>query len=321
MYVACPIIDQRAQVGADGRPPEDGNMDCVPASLASMAAALLRTPQNADAYHDDVYGQGYVGLQNPQLYVPYLAAKGLKLIAYTGTPADLLARALATIRSGKPVLLSIPSDWNDNPPTSQFAHMVAGCDVDSTHGTDWDHLTLTAMNPWTAAYQTQTLNWWQERLAMCAYKAMWVMEGGSSVGVPTGWRDDGTTMVAPNGVQVVHGFRAYILGHTWDAGNVPLNLEYHADPVSPAHPEWLDGQRQDFRDGSLVWLKQFQDRGSFAAENGADFAAVAHQLADAKTLIAQLEAELGSSGQPGYPQYKAAVQAMSDAIKVLTANG
>src|SRR4029078_354549 len=31
--------------------------------------------------------------------------------------------------------------------------------------------------------------------------------------IPTGWKDDGKTLVAPNGVPVVMGFREYVLAH------------------------------------------------------------------------------------------------------------
>ncbi len=58
-----------------------------------------------------------------------------------GSAQALYGRACAEISAGRPVLLSIPSDWNNNPPRSPYAHMVAGYDVSSNGGT------LTAMNP------------------------------------------------------------------------------------------------------------------------------------------------------------------------------
>lgn len=183
MYIACPVYDQRTQVGSDGRPPADGPMDCVPVSLASMAAGLLGRPQNGTDYHNAVYGEGYVGMQDPARYVAYLAGLGLTLTPFTGAPANLVAHAIASIRARQPVLLSIPSDWDAPTPSSPDAHMVAGCSVDSSPGPSWDQTTAMAMNPWGtaadgyahAAYQTETLNWWVSRLAACSYKAIWVM--------------------------------------------------------------------------------------------------------------------------------------------------
>jgi hypothetical protein len=230
MYVNVPIGNQRTERGSDGQPPEDGNMDCVAESLAKMAQALTGKSIAGDDLHDAVYGQGYVGMQDPARYVSYLASHyGLTLSAYTGTPAALLQHAVACIRARQPVLLSIPSDWNNNPPHSPYAHMVAACDVDSSAGTDWQQMTLTAMNPWTATYQTQTLAWWQERLAACSYKASWVMTKKEALmAVPSGWHDDGTTLTAPNGIVVVRGFRAEVIAAQpqWPGALVPLAAEH-----------------------------------------------------------------------------------------------
>lgn len=291
MYVNCPLIDQRTQLGTDGRAPEDGTKDCVPASLASMAAALLGTPQDADAYHDAVYGQGYLGMQDPAAYVSYLASKGLTLTCFTGTPADLLTHALACIRAHTPVLLSIPSDWDANPPTSADAHMVAGCDVDSSAGSDWDHLTITAMNPWGtagdgythAAYQTQTLNWWTQRLTACSYKAIWVMTrtaGGGSMGVPSGWHDDGTTLTAPNGVPTSGAIRTYVVTRQpqWPAEVQPVASLYGT----------AGGWQQEFAASvSLVCDKANND--AVSEHPGPDYAA---ELSAAKQQIAQLQARI-----------------------------
>lgn len=35
-------------------------------------------------------------------------------------------------------------------------------------------------------------------------------------GITSGWKDDGKTLVAPNGVPVVKGFREYVLARSWD---------------------------------------------------------------------------------------------------------
>ena len=46
------------------------------------------------------------------------------------------------------------------------------------------------------------------------------------VGVPAGWRDDGSTLTAPNGKMVRLGFREYVLRHPWSAENVPVTGEF-----------------------------------------------------------------------------------------------
>jgi hypothetical protein len=191
MRINAPLIDQRAERGSDGRPPEDGNMDCVPVALASMARGLRPelsgvpggdAPRiTGDGLHDAVYGQGYVGMQDPAKFYGVLSSSeyGVRIRAYrAGTvpsgdapAAQLYAYAAEAVYGGRPVLLSIPSDWNNEPPRSAFAHMVAACDVTDHLGTH-----LTAMNPWGGFYQTQARAWWVERLDRCAYKAAWVME-------------------------------------------------------------------------------------------------------------------------------------------------
>lgn len=201
MKVNVPVYDQRTQIGNDGRPPEDGNQDCVPTSLAAMAAALLGRPFTGDGLHDAVYGEGYTGLQNPARYVAHMATLGLDMVYLSDTPDRLVARAIAEINAGHPVLLSIPSDWDANPPHSSFAHMVAGCDVDPSGAT------LTVMNPWGtredgyahAAYQTETTDWWRDRLTRCSYQGIWIL---SKIGVP---------IVADTGLG--SGFAAYQTAH------------------------------------------------------------------------------------------------------------
>lgn len=239
MLVNCPIVNQRTEVGSDGRPPEDGNMDCVPASLASMARGLRPDLKlTGDGLHDAVYGQGYVGMMDPARFVGVLATDGLTLTPYQGTPTALVTRAVAELDASRPVLLSIPSDWNNEPPHSPYAHMVAACDVAHESGVVY----LTAMNPWTATYQKQAFDWWVERLAHCSYHGMWVMEVGMPI--PQGWKDDGTTLVAVNKVPVIRGFRDHILAAvTWNAALVPVAPEYG---LGPGHV------RQDFA-MSLEW--------------------------------------------------------------------
>lgn len=78
-----------------------------------------------------------------------------------------------------------------------------------------------------------------------------IQNGGTMV--PTGWHDDGTTLTAPNGVKVVQGFRDWVLSHSWDAGNIPEEAEYSANPVLLHNASVGAGSRQCFRDCLLWW--------------------------------------------------------------------
>ncbi|WIG59484.1 MAG: hypothetical protein OJF49_002231 [Ktedonobacterales bacterium] len=164
-----PLKDQRTEPTSDGHPPEDANMDCVPTALAAMCQGLLGGFYSGDALHDAAYGQGYVGMQDPARFTDQLARYGLRMQRVSGAADALVARAATEIGAGHPVLLAIPSDWNDEPPTSRYAHMVAGCDAP-------DAATLVAMNPWGGFYQRQSRAWWTERLAHCVYQGIWIVE-------------------------------------------------------------------------------------------------------------------------------------------------
>src|SRR5258708_6791140 len=61
------------------------------------------------------------------------------------------------------------------------------------------------------------------------------LQGGGTMGIPTGWHDDGTTLTAPNGYTVVHGFRAKVLAG-WDAADVPLEEEHQVAHVENYYP-------------------------------------------------------------------------------------
>jgi hypothetical protein len=83
--------------------------------------------------------------------------------------------------------------------------------------------------------------------------------GGSMAGVPPGWSDDGTTLMA-GGVPVVKGFRKFVLENPWFASlipsmgpgaNRPLKPEYTSASIEPGNPSIGAGSRQDFLLASL----------------------------------------------------------------------
>src|SRR5258708_1419228 len=59
--------------------------------------------------------------------------------------------------------------------------------------------------------------------------------GGTTMGTPVGWHDDGTTLTAPNGYTVAHGFRAQAYAG-WDAADVPLEEEHQVAHVENYYP-------------------------------------------------------------------------------------
>ncbi|HEX6798678.1 MAG TPA: hypothetical protein VF116_13300 [Ktedonobacterales bacterium] len=309
MKIAVPLKDQRVEQTTDGRPPEDGNMDCVPTSLAAMCQALTGRLTSGDDLHDRVYGQGYVGMQDPARFAGLLDSLGVSMARVGGDAASLVARAASEIAAAHPVLLSIPSDWGDEPPHSQYAHMVAGCDVPDANS-------LTAMNPWGGFYQTQSRAWWAERLAHCSYSGIWVLAKKETPvatnGIPSGWHDDGATLTAPNGHHVVRGFRMYVLANSWDAANVPLEDERWIDPLSWTDPKSGAGARQIFASVALRWtqttnvLREVLGAELLAAEQ--HIGAQAQQIAALQAQLKQQQGQTGQTGQAG--QDTAAEQAV-----------
>jgi len=60
----------------------------------------------------------------------------------------------------------------------------------------------------------------------CGLLILDMPSGGTPVTIPTGWTDDGTKLIAPNGNLVVRGFRDLIHNApSWDAADQPLEVE------------------------------------------------------------------------------------------------
>lgn len=85
----------------------------------------------------------------------------------------------------------------------------------------------------------------------------YVQNGGSTMGIPAGWKDVNGVLVAPNNVPVHNGFRAAIERDPgFDPANVPNEAEYNANPVMIHRPDLGDGDRQTFRDGAYYWTSR-----------------------------------------------------------------
>jgi len=131
----------------------------------------------------------------------------------------------------------------------------------------------------------------------------YINQGGSMA--PTGWKDDGTTLTAPNGVPVVKGFRDYILNNSWDARDVPLAAEEAVNPVEIgfSQPDGDNsGSRQIFMYSELGWTSS---RGVFRISVGREFWTLLRQ--------GQIPATIAAIA-PALQNLRAAIDAM---LKVL----
>jgi hypothetical protein len=79
--------------------------------------------------------------------------------------------------------------------------------------------------------------------------------GGGTMGVPQGWTDNGTQLIAPNGVAVVKGFREIVLNWPggYDAEDWPLTPEVAVAHPDPLNPIGCNGAVQPFRKRFHIW--------------------------------------------------------------------
>lgn len=115
--------------------------------------------------------------------------------------------------------------------------------------------------------------------------------GGAVTMVPTGWKDDGVTLTAPNGKPVIHGFRDFVLGFPggWPAWNWPLENESHLTPLELSNPALGGGAHQPFRATLLEWTAA---KGAFVCWVGQEYLALEASLAQATAQVSSLTAQV-----------------------------
>lgn len=241
-----PLKSQLNEPSSDGKPSENDHYDCVATSLASGLQYRLKKSFNGDELKDAVYGDSYTGGMAAVRYVSYCTNLGVALQAINGSQDALLAALHREIHAGNPCLVTMPSQWGSAP--SQ-----PGWNPVSPSG--WTHVGLACgdgpgmirvMNPWGGFWHDGSDDYWRVRLC---YGQIWrvASKGATTVGIPTGWHDDGTTLTAPNGQSVRMGIRTYIMGQNWNADEQPHEAERFVSSVMEQDGRWGDGSIQDFR--------------------------------------------------------------------------
>ncbi len=112
------------------------------------------------------------------------------------------------------------------------------------------------------------------------------IKGTLGTGVPAGWHDDGTTLVAPNSVHIMHGFRTWVLSHDWDANNWPLGPEFGRQPLEDSNPSLGGGTQMIFR---LTMLGFSQQKGVFQEWIGQELLHARQQVAALSAQVQQLK--------------------------------
>lgn len=145
--------------------------------------------------------------------------------------------------------------------------------------------------------------------------------GEQDMGIPANWHDDGTTLTAPNGHKVVHGFRQYVLSHTWDPANVPLGEEFGTTQLEAGNPSLGGGTQQIFNWTVLEWT---ESRGVFEMWTGQELLATRSQVAKYYQRTVDLQTQLDAANQQiqqmqGQLQQQTGGQALTDIQAIKTA--
>jgi hypothetical protein len=310
------LLDQLNPATLDGLPNNDANDNCVGTSVAEGLHIETSKTYDGDEVKDAAYDPNYVGTESAARYVSYCAAQGVQLHAINASQAGLIAEIHSQVSAGHPVLVSMPSDWAT--PEADPVHPSGSTHVGIAVGVGPGEIRV--MNPWHGFWQDESDAWWQARLC---YGQVWPMQKVSSnvSSVPSGWKDDGTTLVAPNGKTVVQGFRTEVLNWPggWEADNQPLEEAAGQTPASMG----LGGAhatRQTFAyrmlgwsdtDGvRVIWLGVMflRDEGAIASLTGqvaqeqtatqvaqGQRDALSAQLAAAQAQVASLTAQLAAA--------------------------
>ena len=157
--------------------------------------------------------------------------------------------------------------------------------------------------------------------------------------VPANWKDDGTTLTAPNGFKVIGSFRQYVLTHPWDSANLPLENEVQMNPLELSNTGLGKGTRQLFRTISLeltptrtvfagwigtelqAWQKAYvalmDEKNGLVGAGQTDKTTIendAKQISDLGTQVAELEAKLATGATGITPEMQAAINSVVNAL-------
>jgi hypothetical protein len=265
---AFPKKDQLTERTIDGRPPENGRMDCVFTSSADAVEYLTGRFTSGDELKDEIKGEAYRGGASAAWLPAVLRRRGVLLTHREGaTGARLLEMLDEELAQGHPSLATIPSHWATaprNPQKPGASHCIVFFSSQLKRrkdgAVDLADSRLVAMNPWHGVYQSATGAWWAARLC---YGQIWPLarlSGGAEAPagqpaqpdwMPAGWSDDGSVLKTPSGYTFVRGFREAVLrllkAGQWRAEDVPLEEERYVPLLSYSRPELGGGSLQRCR--------------------------------------------------------------------------
>lgn len=222
-HLNVPFKNQLDEPNLDGIPDINADENCLPTCLASGLQFLTGHTFTGEEIEHKVYGNNYRGGTSAVEYVQYVAQQGVSLTSRNGSPGYLVDQIVFWLGQGCPVVGTIPSTYA--PPKDPMNPGSSHCILFYEDGPD----NLVAMNPWRAFAQGYTKTYWESILC---YGQVWVMQRKANpLNVPYGWKlsPDHSSLIAPNGHHLEHGFKDFVLAHDWDAADVPQELAEHGD--------------------------------------------------------------------------------------------
>ena len=236
--------------------------DCVATSLAACIQFLTGSATTGSELKNIVYGTSYVGATVISDYTDEVAKRGVLLRTISGTPRELLQTIRAELALGHPVVASELDPYVNA--SLDWSHMIAFYACSATN--------LTAMDPYIAQPVTKDDTAWVNVLK---YNEVWPLSRKEMLPtqhVPLGWKDDGTTLTAPNGIKVLKDFRSYVLTHNWQSDDLPLEPQKHIAQLEVSDPALGGGDCQHFR---MTTLEATAQKGVFEAWTGQELLALA----------------------------------------------
>lgn len=172
----------------------------------------------------------------------------IQYLPYSATPnVDGIHNSLRLFAGTYPIVLQVTNaqalTGNEQGVLSHFV-MVNGIDsVSGYYILNGDDIQALPSSAGVVEYPGRWILW---DSILNAKPAGIIVFGRNTTTIPANWKDDGTTLLAPNGIPVVRGFRNYILAHNpeWNTNVWPLRAEHVASDNS--------GSVQEFG-VNLVW--------------------------------------------------------------------
>src|SRR5258708_11753255 len=235
--------------------------------------------------------------------------------------------APSTSISTRPIYFSVDIDVDGAQVLDYFKGVASVIGEARTGGYGSYRLLQYLLNVGAIAWGWQTYAWsgglWELRAHIQQYQNGMVMAGanvdydrsiksdfgqwqvGGTMGVPTGWRDDGTILYSPSSVaggqeeHITGPFRDYILANNWPNSNVAGSPGVHVDQLELSNTNIGPGMQQTFR----YALLGKPDSGSMAGKVifewlGTELAYVRNLYTDALIQVASLKSQLAAATQP-----------------------